>query len=597
MYPVSIRAHKVSRLGADTLLWSAMIAASFCFGMDRTAAQSQIIRNITQESERLEMTVDSSRILTLEKRIPRMVVNNPELVTVTPISANQVQIAARKPGVTQINLWDEDDQVFTVDVSVYGDVKELENALLRIFPNSSIKVVRLSGSLVLEGFVERAEAVSPIIRLAEDYAPKVINNIQVGGVQQILLKVKVMEVSRSKLRNLGFDFATFNPGGGVVSSISGMIQANSITDATVESAGATLRFGVLGDNSSFFGMLDALQQNDLAKILADPAITTVSGRPAKFVSGGKVPYIIGGGIGQPPQIQWEDFGTIVDFLPIVLGDGRIRLEVRPRVSDLDPALGITLADGTNVPGFRERSVDTGVELYAGQTLALAGLVQTKVSADERGFPFLMDLPYVGAAFRKVRETSEEVELLILVTPEFVDGMDPHQVPLCGPGMETVSPTNCQLYFGSHLEMPAPGICGPGMVGHGNCHPHSHYGCPSRMQGSAYITDEGHRPMQHYGHPMHGQMINGERVYSPAGGQPSYNSPRERMPEPVAEPNFPSTSTQDPNASNPGSHSSPSRLAERQNPVNGYNPQGANQLFRRSTTTPGLIGPVGYDMEK
>ena len=104
--------------------------------------QADVIRNITQPTERLELTVNSSRILTLDKRIPRVVVNNPELITATPISATQVQLAARKPGVTQINLWDEEGKVFTVDVMIYGDVRELQHALKRLFPNSSVKVVR-----------------------------------------------------------------------------------------------------------------------------------------------------------------------------------------------------------------------------------------------------------------------------------------------------------------------------------------------------------------------------------------------------------------------------------------------------------------------
>jgi pilus assembly protein CpaC len=98
------------------------------------SAQPQVIRNITQETERLELTVNTSKVLTLDKRIPRMVVNNPELVTVTALSANEIQLAARKPGVTQVNLWDEDNQVYTVDVLIYGDVKELEHALHREQP-------------------------------------------------------------------------------------------------------------------------------------------------------------------------------------------------------------------------------------------------------------------------------------------------------------------------------------------------------------------------------------------------------------------------------------------------------------------------------
>ncbi|MCH7751519.1 MAG: pilus assembly protein N-terminal domain-containing protein, partial [Planctomycetes bacterium] len=256
-------------------------------------AQPQVIRNITQANERLEMTVNSSRILTLEKRIPRMVVNNPELVSVTALSANQVQLAALKPGVTQVNLWDEDDKIYTVDVIIYGDVRELELALDRIFPGASVKVIRLTNSLVLEGFVERPEDVGPIIRLAEDYAPKLINNITVGGVQQVMLKVKVMEVSRTKLRRLGIDWAQSSNTDYVTSGVSDLISSVSATDSVLAftSPGGTFEVFVGDGSDAFLAVIDALQQNNLAKILADPTITTVSGRPAKFLVGGELPIL------------------------------------------------------------------------------------------------------------------------------------------------------------------------------------------------------------------------------------------------------------------------------------------------------------------
>ncbi|MCI0491755.1 MAG: pilus assembly protein N-terminal domain-containing protein, partial [Planctomycetes bacterium] len=166
-----------------------------------------VVYKISGLSEKLELTTNTSRILTLDKNVPRVQVNNPELLAVTPLSATQVQISAKKAGVTQVNLWDEDGNIHTVDVMIYGDARELEVALQTQFPHSSIKVYRYSESLVLKGFVDRPDYVSHIMRLAEDYAPKVINNINVGGVQQILLKVKVMEISRTKLRTLGFDWA------------------------------------------------------------------------------------------------------------------------------------------------------------------------------------------------------------------------------------------------------------------------------------------------------------------------------------------------------------------------------------------------------
>ncbi len=409
---------------AMTLGFTGLLFGLDIIGIGGTAsAQPQVIRNITEASQRLELTVNTSRILTLEKRVPKMVVNNPELVSVTPISANQVQIAAKKPGVTQINLWDEDGKVYTVDLLIYGDVRELEMALKRLFPESSVKVMRLTNSLVLEGFVERPEAVSPIIRLAEDYAPKVINNITVGGVQQILLKVKVMEVSRTKLRNLGVDWAQSSSTDFITSGVSGLLSSVSsdgnVLDFTRTGTSSTFELFVGDGGDAFLGIIEALQQNNVAKILADPTITAISGRPAHFNVGGEIPIPIPQGLGQV-AIEYKKFGTQIDFVPIVLGNGNIRLEIRPRVSEPDDSRGATIGAFV-VPAFTVREVDTAVELKAGQTLALAGLVQTRVESQERGLPFLSDLPFIGAAFRSVSEVVNEVELLILVTPEFVDG--------------------------------------------------------------------------------------------------------------------------------------------------------------------------------
>ena len=120
-----------------------------------------LMYKLTGRTERLELTTNSSRILTLDKNIPRVQVNNPDLLAVTPLSANQVQISAKKAGVTQVNLWDEDGKIHTVDVLIYGDVRELEVALQTQFPNSSIRVYRYSESLVLKGFIDQPEQVEP----------------------------------------------------------------------------------------------------------------------------------------------------------------------------------------------------------------------------------------------------------------------------------------------------------------------------------------------------------------------------------------------------------------------------------------------------
>ncbi len=565
------------------------------------SAESNVIRNITQSNERLELTVNSSRILTLEKRIPRMVVNNPELLSVNALSANQVQIAARKPGVTQVNLWDEEGEVYSVDVTIYGDVKELEHALQRLFPGASVKVVRLTNSLVLEGFVERPEDVSPIVRLAEDYAPKIVDNITVGGVQQVILKVKVMEVSRTKLRRLGFDFIQqAGNGSHFVSSVSGLLSSisSNTSGVTASVSGDTARFAVVDGGDSFFGFINALQQNNVAKILADPTLTAVSGRPAHFNVGGELPIIIPSGLGQT-TVEYKKFGTQIDFVPIVLGNGNIRLEVRPRVSEIDDSRSIQLQEFT-VPALTVREVDTGVELKAGQTLALAGLIQTRIEAQERGLPFFGDLPYVGAAFRSVEEEVNEIELLILVTPEFADGMEPHEVPPCGPGMETVSPTNCQLYGGGHLEVPSCGPCGPAnfcgktrVCNRGGCYDgscssgNSSYGsgCSSSYSPEVY---EG-QPMTPQAAPMSAPAINnypGEEV-TPV---PAYQGLLQQNGGPAIN----SGAIGDPAAKGPlyqPRYQMPAAYARQ---AQQFRP--TYQQPRPTTTTPGLIGPVGYDTE-
>jgi len=414
-----------------------------------------IVKTIQKASQRMEMTVNSSRILKMESKIPRVVVNNPEVLTATPLSPNEIQISATQPGVTQVNLWDEEGKIYTIDVSIYGDVGELQMALKDQFPHSAVRVHRYSNSLMLSGFVDRPDHVSGIMRLAEDYSPKVINNMSVGGVQQILLNVQVMEVSRTKLRNMGFDFANINGDDFVVSGVSNLIQ--SFSTQQVVAQGDTVRFGIVNDTNSFFGFLEALRQNDLMKILAEPKLVTVSGRPASFNVGGEFPVLVPQTLGTV-SIEYKKFGTQVDFVPLVLGNGNIRLEVRPRVSEIDSTRSVTIQD-FEIPGLRVREADTGVEMKPGQTLAMAGLVQTRVEAFNRGLPVLADLPWIGAAFRSVQHENNEIELLILVRPELVEAMDPHEVPPGGPGLDTCDPTDGDLYLRGFLEVPCCDHCG------------------------------------------------------------------------------------------------------------------------------------------
>lgn len=578
-----------ARLGRLALTLAGLVAIATPSFAAESLINGSVVRKINGASDTLEITTNTSRILTLDKKIPKVQVNNPELLAVTPLSATEIQVSAKKAGVTQVNLWDEDGEIHTVDVFIYGDVRELEHALATQFPNSAVKVYRYSQSLVLTGFIDRPDYVDPIRQLAEDYAPKVINNISVGGVQQVLLKVKIYEVSRTKLRQLGIDVGTIGGHGYFGTSVSGLINnvgsagnpfgivqtANAVKGIT-DSAGQTVEFAVTNGNDAFLGFIDALQERNVARILAEPNIVAVSGRPAVFRAGGEIPIPVPQGLGNV-AIEYKPFGTQVDFLPIVLGNGKIRLEVRPHISELDFSNALTL-DNTQVPALSDRMADTAVEMNAGQTFAIAGLIQQRSQTTVRGIPLLSDIPILGAPFRRTVDDSEEIELLILVTPELVDAMDPHQVPPCGPGMGTVSPNDGDLYIDGKVEVANP--CTPCVNGGcGRCSKCSVGGFPSPPE----------------------QFINGvgagSSSYQPTGGYdmappqptPAYYDGAQNDANPASSQPQPSASLAQAGGSGEASHFRPSVSQ----PL-------VRQAARPYNVTPtavggtGLIGPVGYD---
>jgi len=450
MFRKSNRRRRAARFFFPSL--ATVLCVVFLSTVDRAAGQS-IIRKLQAPNERIELNANTSQILTLETKFTRVQVNNPSLVVPTVLSPNQVQIAARSPGVTQMNFWDEAGNVYSLDVIIYGDVQELQMAIEQRFPNASVKVYRYTSSLLLTGWVDSARNVSTIQQLAEGYSNNVINNISVGGVQQVMLHVKVMEVSRAKLRRLGFDFTNVNAGDIIASSVAGLVtRPLSITGGVPASTGGeNITFGLIGGGNNFQGFVEALRQNNLLKILAEPVLTTVSGRPASFNVGGEFPILIPQSLGTI-SVQYRPFGTQIDFVPLVLDNGNIRLEVRPRISEIDSTRSVEIND-TTVPGLRVREVDTAAEMKAGQTMVIAGLIQTRVEAQNKGYPVLGELPWIGAAFRRVEEQVDEIETIIMVRPEFVAAMDPHEVPRGGPGTDTVSPSDTQLFMRGHIEVP------------------------------------------------------------------------------------------------------------------------------------------------
>ncbi len=410
----------------------------------------------------MQMVVNTSREITADHIFKRVRIQNPNVLSAIPLEGgNRLQISAIATGVTQVDLLGADDSVHTIEIMVLGDVRELEAILRQQFPDGNLQVVPVQQGCIVSGFVTSDEHVNHVVQIAELYFPTVINKVQVTGIHTIQLETQIMEVSRTKLRELGVDWAFGNGNDHISQSVSGLVSttAGGLVSAT---GTETFKLGVIENSSSFFTAVRALRRNNLVKVLASPTLTAVDGRPASFNAGGEIPIIVPAGLGQV-AIQFREFGTRLDYVAKVRGGGRIWLEVRPYVSEIDPSRSVQI-NGISVPGLRSRFLETGVELGAGQTLALAGLLQVKSETINSGLPILSDLPYLGAMFRTTKEEQNEIELLITVTPNFAGPMDPHEVPRTAPGTSTQSPTDKELFARGYVETPVAANFNNGGVG-------------------------------------------------------------------------------------------------------------------------------------
>ena len=462
------RKNRVVRI-ASSFAIASMFGLSFLPAKANAGDNENIIPTgrlaIAKTQESLQMVVTTSQYLTFPQPILKATVQNDAAIQVQASGRNEVLVSALATGVAQIDLLGADEQVYNVQVVVTGDARELQAILSQEFPSATLHVRPIQQAVIISGQVTADEHVEQAVTIAEQYYPTVINRIEVIGVHTIMLQTQVMEVSRTKLQQLGIDWSMNFGNDFVTQSVGGLIGGGATTGALINTGTETAKFGIVDNGNAFFGLLRMLRQKNLAKVMADPTVVAVDGRPASFNSGGEFPIVVPAGLGQV-GIQFREFGTRLDFVAKVRGDSRIWLEVRPTISEIDPGRSVTI-NGTSVPGIRSRFVDTAVELRAGQTLALAGLLQIRTEAESIGLPVLSDVPYLGALFRTNREVQNEVELLILVTPNFAGAMDAHEVPPGGPGYNSTSPLEQEVYGKGYIEVPP--VCGPsGNSQIGNC---------------------------------------------------------------------------------------------------------------------------------
>jgi pilus assembly protein CpaC len=418
-----------------------------------------------------------SRLVTVAGPTSRISIGSPDIADIVVISPSQLYVLGKDIGTTNVLLWDSTNHLIgTLNIEVQHDLEELKRKYAEILPGESIEVRSAQRSIVLTGRVSDIEKMKAAVSIAETYLAQiqtavkqevfhqtsnskredktvgtVINLLTVGGVQQVMIEVKVAEMQRTEVRSLNAQFNTFsNAGTWTFGGVNGgatfplFLDQNGLAHPEFQSfnsAGQITRWGpaitqflpnpvsianqglfasFLDKNFLFNLALDAAKQQGLARVLAEPNLTTLTGQEAKFLSGGQFPIPVSQGLGQV-TIDYKDFGVGLDFIPVVLSNGHINLKLNISVSELVSTssiiVGVPNSNSTFiVPSLTVRSASGTVELGDGQTIGLAGLLNDSLTQSIHKFPGLGDVPVLGALFRSQDYMKGDTELVILVTP-------------------------------------------------------------------------------------------------------------------------------------------------------------------------------------
>jgi pilus assembly protein CpaC len=414
------------------------------------------------EPQRLSLTVGKSIVLSSSEPVRRVSLGSQDIADAIVLTPQQISVIGKAPGVTNLILWGADDKIATIlDIQVSPDVSRLGEMIQKILPEEkNLRVDATHDSLTLSGTVSSTSKLSQALALAEAHSPKdgkILNLVEVAGVHQVMLEVRVAEVSKAVSKRLGFNFNAFggkNLGIGLLNQLTrlpGKLLPSFTAPDPMEVSdpiNAIFRFLSKGAVTTVF--IDALKERGLIKILAEPTLITLSGKSANFLAGGEFPIPVPqpGSGGTAITIEYKSFGVGLHFTPTVLSNKKISMEVAPEVSDLDFTNSITIT-GFVIPGITTRRVSTTIELADGQSFAIAGLLRDDLREIVSGYPIFGDIPILGALFRSTSYRKNETELIVIVTPHLVKPLDMAKQTL--PTDQFIEPGDFEFYLLGHLE--------------------------------------------------------------------------------------------------------------------------------------------------
>lgn len=383
-------------------------------------------------SQYVPLGVGKSVVLDLPRDIKDVLVGDPKIANAVIRSSRRAYIVGAAVGQTNVYFFDaEGRQIAGFDIAVTRDLNGLRQAIKQALPNLDIRVEGLGEGVVLLGNVsspiEAQQAFDIASRLVED-GKKVVNGITVHGRDQVMLKVTVAEVQRDVIKQLGIDLSST----GGIGFGSAVLNFSNTNPFPVYGQALVQSNAITGVWKSISTTLRAMERAGVIRTLAEPNLTAISGETANFLAGGEFP--IPAGFTCDPvtrncqyQIQWKKFGVGLNFLPVVMSEGRISLKVMTEVSELSTDNQLTLVqslgsgDSTTltIPSIKTRRAETTVEIPSGGSLALAGMIQEQTKQQLNGIPGLMQVPILGALFKSRDYINRQSELMVIVSPYVV----------------------------------------------------------------------------------------------------------------------------------------------------------------------------------
>lgn len=424
-----------------------------------------MVRDVETQGRLIRVPVNKSVMVEFNQPVREVRVAKPEFAEVNALTPKQIIVTGSTFGTTQLIATLENGEQRVFDVAVDIELDRLIATLRTAVPRAKVSAHALLDAVVLTGQVPDAASAKRILDLAAIFSPRIVNHMQVGGTQQVVLRCTIAEVNRSITKQLGFNGWLAGADGFAVSNLNQLNPSNVGAPAgvnflqqfpfTVGDEGipivdaTTMSFGFPDAQLQVF--VQALRENGLLRVLAEPNVMAINGREATFLAGGEIPIPVV--TNDSIKVEYKEFGVRLNFTPTILDDSTIRMQIAPEVSEPDFANSVTLS-GFSIPGFTTRRVETTVELGPGQTLAIGGLLNDRVRAVSRKVPALGDIPVLGALFTSVDYQSDTTELVVLVTPQLVAGVNPSQITSV-PGGNFVPPNDWELYGLGQLEGQIP----------------------------------------------------------------------------------------------------------------------------------------------